>query len=152
MGRLWDLWLKQNPGKYKLPAVIPILFYHGMEKWSTGTQFQEIIDGAELAAEYVPKFSYILKDMSKFTDADIKGNITLKLFLHVIKHIFKPDFEEHFDLMLPLFVQLSLKETGMEYLETVLRYVYDVRDDIDPEETETKLIQVIIDEEKRGVL
>ncbi|MEZ4525584.1 MAG: Rpn family recombination-promoting nuclease/putative transposase [Desulfobacterales bacterium] len=118
------------------------------EKWTTGTQFQDMIEGSDLFGEYVPKFRYILKDLSKFTDADIKGIITVRLFVHVMRRIFQPDFGKHFDRMLPLFAELSQKQTGMEYLETVLRYVYDVRDDMDPEETETKLIQVM-DETRR---
>ncbi len=53
--------------------------------------------------------------------------------------------------MLPLFAELSEKQTGMEYIETVLRYLYDVRDDMDPEKTETKLIRVM-DEDKKEVI
>jgi len=152
MGGLWDLWIKQNPGECKLPAVIPILFYHGREKWTTGTQFQDMIEGSDLFGEYVPKFKYILKDLSEFTDADIKGIITVRLFVHVMRRIFQPDFGKHFDRMLPLFAELSQKQTGMEYLETVLRYVYDVRDDMDPEETETKLIQVMDESRKEDIM
>jgi len=68
-----------------------------------------------------------------------------------MKWISHPDFEKHFDKSLSLFAELSEKQTGMEYIETVLRYMYDVRDDIDPEETETKLIRVM-DEDKKEVI
>lgn len=152
MGGLWDLWVKQNPGECKLPGIIPILFYHGNEKWTTGTQFQDMIDGAGKISEYVPKFKYILKDLSAFNDADIKGIITVRLFVHVMRRIFLPDFGEHFDRMLPMFAELSRKETGMEYLETVLRYVYEVRDDMDPWETETKLIQMMDEARKEDIM
>ncbi len=145
------LWVKQNPGECRLPGIVPVLFYHGSERWTTGTQFQDMIDGAERISEYVPRFRYMLRDLSAFTDADIKGIITLRIFVHVMRRIFLPDFGDHFDRMLPLSAQLSRKTTGMEYLETVLRYVYEVRDDIDPEETETKLIQVM-DEDRREVI
>jgi predicted transposase YdaD len=37
----------------------------------------------------------------------------------------------------------------MQYLEKVLRYVYDVRDDVDPQEIESKIVRVI-DEDKKG--
>jgi len=80
IGGIWDLYLKQNPEECKLPGVIPLLFYHGKEKWNISTQFQDMIEESGLIAEYAPKFQYILKDMSEFTDADIKGNITLRSF------------------------------------------------------------------------
>lgn len=152
MSGLWELWLKQNPGECMLPAVIPILFYHGKEKWKTGVRFQDIITGSESVLKYVPKFEYILRDLSEFTDADIKGIITIRIFMHVMQRIFLPDFEERFDRMLPLFAELSRKATGIEYIETILRYVYDVRDDLDPDETEAKLIQAIDKEKKEGFM
>ncbi len=151
MGGVWELYLKQNSDESKLPGIIPILFYHGKKKWNISTQFQDMIDESGLISEYVPKFQYILKDLSEFTEADIKGNITLRLFLSIMKQIFNPDFGQHFDKLLSLFAELSKQETGMEYIETVLRYMYDVRDDIDSDETETKLIRVM-DEDKKEVI
>ena len=152
MGGLWDLWVKQNPGRFVLPAVVAILFYHGREKWSTGTQFQDMVETSPLTEKYVPKFEYVLRDLSEFGDEDVKGNVALRLFIDVSRRIFRPDFGERFDELLPLFAELSRKRTGMEYLETVLRYVYEVRDDVDPKETENKLVGVVDEEAKEGVV
>ena len=69
-----------------------------------------------------------------------------------MKWIFHPNFEKHFDKLLFLFAELSKKQTGMEYIETVLRYMYDVRDDIDPEETEAKLIRVMDEDKKEFIM
>lgn len=152
MGGIWDLYLKQNPDEVKLPGIIPILFYHGKEKWRIGTQFQDLIAEPGLTTTYSPRFEYVLKDLSTMSDAEIRGNIVIRLFLHVMQHIFSPDFGNHFDKTLPLFAELSRKQTGMEYLETVLRYVYNVRDDLDPKETETKLIRVIDEDKKEAIM
>ena len=89
--------------------------------------------------------------MSEFTDADIKGNITRRLFLSAMKWIFHPDFGKQFDKLPSLFAELSKKQTGMEYIKTVLRYMHEVRDDIDPDEMETKLIRVM-DEDKKEII
>ena len=149
---VWELYLKQNPDECKLPGVIPILFYHGKVKWAASTQFQDMITESGLITKYVPKFQYILKDLSEFNDADIKGNITLRLFLSIMKWIALPNFGKQFDKHLSLFAELSKKQTGMEYIETVLRYMYDVRDDIDPNETETKLVRVIDENKKEAIM
>jgi predicted transposase/invertase (TIGR01784 family) len=152
MGGAWGLFLKQNPKETRIPGIVPILFYHGKDPWNVGTQFQDLIVEPELTAKYSPRFEYLLKDFSKFSDAEIKGNITVRLFLSVMRRIFSPDFSDYFDKMLPLFAELSQKQTGMKYLETVLRYIYDVRDDIDPKETETKLIRAIDADKKEGIV
>jgi len=47
MGGLWELYLKQNPGECRLPGIIPVLFYHGKEKWNISTRFQDMIAGSE---------------------------------------------------------------------------------------------------------
>jgi hypothetical protein len=99
-----------------------------------------------------PRFEHVVRDLSAFSDSEIKGNVFIRLYLNVVRRIYSPDFSGHLDGMLPLFVELSKKRTGMEYLETVLRYIYNVRDDVDPVETEKKLVQVIDEDNKEGVM
>ncbi len=152
MGGIWDLFLKQNPGATKLPEIVPILFYHGKDPWTVSPRFQDLIVEPASMPDCRPRFEHLVRDLSAFSDSEIKGNVSIRLFLSVMRRIFSPDFSEHLDGMLPLFGELSRKRTGMQYLETVLRYIYNVRDDIDPEETEKKLIQVIDEDKKEGVM
>ena len=152
MGGIWDLFLKQNPDETRLPEIIPILFYHGKNPWTVSSRFQDLIVEPALMPDCRPRFEHVVRDLSAFSDSEIKGNVSIRLFLSVTRRIFHPDFGEHLDRMLPLFAELSRKRTGMEYLETVLRYIYNVRDDIDLEETEAKLIQVIDADKKEGVM
>ena len=64
-------------------------------------------------------------------------------------HIFSPRFAETFDRMLPLFAELSQKDTGMEYIETILRYICNTSDALTWKEMETKLVQAF-DEDRKG--
>lgn len=107
MGGARALFLKQHPGETRLPGIIPILFYHGKDPWNVGVQFQDMIVEPELTAKYSPRFEYVLKDFSRFSDADIKGNVVVRLFLNVMRRIFSPDFSDYFDRMLPLIAELS---------------------------------------------
>ena len=152
MGEAWELFLNQNPEETRLPGIVPILFYHGESPWSVSPQFQDMIAEPELTADYSPRFRHVLMDFSRFGDAEIKGNVFVRLFLSVARRIYAPDFNDHFDKMLPLFAELSRKRTGMQYLETVLRYLYAVRDDMDPEETEKKLVSAIDEDKKEGIV
>jgi predicted transposase/invertase (TIGR01784 family) len=152
MGDIWGLFIKQNPGETRLPEIVPILFYHGENPWNISPKFEDMIVEPALMPACRPRFEHVVRDLSAFSDSEIKGNVSIRLFLSVMRRIFSPNFSEHLDGMLPLFAELSRKRTGMQYLETVLRYIYNVRDDIDPEETEKKLIQVIDEDNKEGVM
>ncbi len=57
-----------------------------------------------------------------------QGTVLLRLFLGVMGHISSPRFGEAFDRMVPLLVELSERETGMEHIETVLRYICNTSD------------------------
>ncbi len=74
-------------------------------------------------------------------DEEIRGTVLLRLFLGVMGHIFSPRFAEAFDRTLPLFTELSRKRTGMEYIETVLRYICHTSEALSWKEMEAKLME-----------
>ena len=56
---------------FKFPAVIPIVFYNGNDKWNVPLNLREIFDGYESFGEYVINFSYMLIDTKRFADEDL---------------------------------------------------------------------------------
>ena len=149
MVRLWELWRKQNPKKKKLPGIIPVLFYHGEDEWDVSVHFRDMIDAPDLTEEFIPDFKYLLRDFSPLGDEEIRGTVLLRLFLGVMGHIFSPRFAEAFERMLPLFAELSGKKTGMEYIETVLRYICHTSEALSWKEMEVKLVQAF-EEDRKG--
>ncbi|MCP4353189.1 MAG: Rpn family recombination-promoting nuclease/putative transposase [Desulfobacterales bacterium] len=149
--RIWELYCKQNPEAEKLPGIVPVVFYHGREKWDVSVQFGDLIDAPELTAGFIPDFKYLLKDFSPAGNEEIKGSIMLRLFLNLTGRIFSPDFAEHFERMIPLFAELSQKKTGMQYIETVLRYICHASDALTWKDMETRLIQAF-EEDRKGVI
>jgi len=84
ISRIWDLSIKQrNAGKnVELPLVIPLVFYHGKEKWNISPKLSGILE--EIPKEindYMPDFKYILYDLSKYSDEELKGSLVLRIFL-----------------------------------------------------------------------
>ncbi len=151
MTELWELWRKQNPKADKLPGIIPVLFYHGEDEWDVSVHFRDILEEPGLTGEFVPRFRYLLRDFSSSGDDEIKGTVMLRLFLTVMGRIFSPGLADELERIMPLFAELSEKKTGMQYLDTVLRYIYHACDTVTPEDVETKLLQAL-DEDKKGVL
>jgi len=67
-------------------------------------------------------------------------------------HIFSPRFAEAFDRMLPLFAELSGKKTGMEHIETVLRYICHTSEALSWKEMEVKLVQAFEEDRKGDIM
>lgn len=56
---------------FRLPAVIPILFYNGNHRWSAETEFRKYMSGAGYFGEYSLNFKYYLVDLSQIKNDDI---------------------------------------------------------------------------------
>ena len=122
MVRIWELWQKKEKEQW-FPVVIPIILYHGENSWQAGLNFADLIHHHEDMASLVPNFSYILWDASRYSDEEIKGEAMLRVALLIMKYILRKDLREHLRGILGLLKNLSQKRTGMEYIETILRYI-----------------------------
>ena len=147
--KIWELHLKQQQN-VSLPIIIPLVLYHGKESWSVGLRFSDILIGPkeELSA-YIPDFSYLLYDLSQYTDEEIKGIITLKVTLLLLKYIFNPEFPIYLRKILPLLKGLFDKKTGLEYIEAVFRYIFSATDNITVEEIKV-MVEESISKDKGG--
>ena len=57
---------------FKLPAVIPMVFFSGSEKWSVPTSFKKILANYEKFGSYILDFDYLLIDVKGYTKEDLK--------------------------------------------------------------------------------
>jgi predicted transposase/invertase (TIGR01784 family) len=134
MVKIWELECKQQPELRLLPPIIPLVFYHGKEKWNIGSRLSDSIflgDREELKV-WIPDFTYTLYDFSPYSDAQIKGSILLKICLDLFKHIFDKDLS-HVRKIIQLLKALSLDErTALEFIEATFWYIMSVRDDANP--------------------
>ena len=88
MQKIWQTQLKQNQ---KLTPIIPVIFYHGKQKWHQ-KNFEEYFDYIDATLQkYIPKFDYQLIDISTLTDEQIIKlfeNIELRIAILLMKNIF----------------------------------------------------------------
>ena len=118
MVKIWEK--KDVPG---FPVIIPIALYHGKTSWSVGLNFRDLFDSSEEFAPFIPDFQYLLWDASRYSDEEIKGEVVLRVALLILKYIFREDLRENFPEMLSFLRNLSEKRTGIEYIETILKYI-----------------------------
>lgn len=115
------IWEKKND--HGFPVIIPLVLYHGETRWRVGLNFRDLFDSPEEIASFIPDFQYLLWDASGYSDEEIKGSVVLRVALLILKYIFREDLREHLPRILRLLRNLSEKRTGMEYIETILKYI-----------------------------
>ena len=133
MVRIWEQALKQGV-LGELPPIIPIVAYHGKAKWKIALDLRALFASPEELTAFLPDFRYVLCDFSRFSDDAIKGMVTLRVALLLMKYIFREDLGERLPEILGLLQELEKKRSGLEYLETVLRYLAHGTDKINAED------------------
>lgn len=134
MTKIWRLGLKQSKRK-KLSIVIPMVLYHGKEKWRIENNFSSAFQGpVNIFGKYVPDFQYILYDLSRYTDDQIKGTVMGRVAMLLLKHIFDPDFSGKLPDIFELLKDLSEKETGLQYFQSLIKYIFSNVEDMTAEE------------------
>jgi len=123
MAGIWTLALKQNRSG-KLSPIVPLVMYHGKKAWVAPESFSGLFEGdLDQTRTYIPDFRYLLFDLTRFSDEEIRGTILVRVVLLMLKYVFNPAFEDKLPGIFRLFSDLLRQETGLQTLETLLRYL-----------------------------
>lgn len=133
---IWGAKIKKE-GTNELPVIIPMLIYHGKDNWNSKIRLSEMINGYGLLSEqvkkYIPDYEYILFNISKYSDEEIKGEVQLRIILTIFRDIFTKDirgFQESIIRASEYLSELEDKQTGIEYFEVLMRYIFNARADL----------------------
>lgn len=130
MVKIWRLGQKQGRSG-KLPIVVPLVLYHGRSRWRINENFLSGFNGpVEPLVEYIPDFKYVLYDLSEYSDEQIKGTVMARITMLLLKHVFEPDLADRLPHIFSLLKELSEKKTGLQYFESLIKYVFSNVDDI----------------------
>lgn len=150
MVKIWELKVKQ--GLKKIPLVIPLLIYHGQEKWNIDLKLRNLVEVIpEELENYFPDFEYLLYDFSKYTDEEIKGYGILKVYLEIISSIYRNDFAERVSEAIKVLEKLEEQNAGADYFESVIRYILKVKEGIEAEGLK-KMVSLISAEKGENVM
>lgn len=125
--RIWEQHREQHPGEHPLPFIAPVVLYHGQIPWTTPRRFSEALDIGDDLGIRPTEMEYILVDLSAIPDQLLRERLELEIALSLFRHIRDENLLESFTRILPLLAELRHRKTGLEYIETILQYVYYVR-------------------------
>jgi predicted transposase/invertase (TIGR01784 family) len=123
MIKIWEGYKKQNKRAKKLPIIVPLVIYHGAEKWNVENSITPLFEEIPGTKPYIPDFKAEVFDISHIPDDRIKGEILLRVHLLIQKYIFKPELFEKLEEIFKLLITLSSKTKATEYLEVMIRYL-----------------------------
>lgn len=130
---LVQIWHEQPKKRgEKLRPIIPLVIYHGAQKWNVKGDFQALFDTLPVSVvPHIPQFHYQLFDFSYRSDIEIRGEIWLRVCLLILQAIFAPDLREQLPSLVNLMFELQDKQTGLEYIYTILYYLSIATDKVD---------------------
>jgi predicted transposase YdaD len=140
--RIWDGWVKDNPSAKRVPAILPVVLHHSPEGWRASVSFEAMLDvDPELLAviaPYVPRFQFILDDISATSDEDLRGRAMSalgRLVLWCLRHARTPEELVHgLGAWLDLVREVRRAPNGVAALAKVYTYIFHVNERYRPEE------------------
>lgn len=90
--------------------------------------------------KFVPDYDYLIYNISNYTDEEIKGEARIRIIFTMYRDLQKTeDVEELLEIIdkaVAYLLELDDKQTGMDYFETFMRYIFSAvrnltREDVD---------------------
>jgi len=126
--------------RFRLPRILPVIISHGRYRWNVPADFGYLFDPCPELDAYTPDFSYLLYDLSRYSDEEIKGTVILKAGMLLMKYIFSGGLAERLPEIFGLLRELSAERTGLEFLQTVMVYLTRGTDRIGKEDLEKAVL------------
>lgn len=130
-------------GGESLPMIVPIVFYHGRERWTVPRNLSALVDVGGVAEwqKYVPDFEHVLHDLSLSAGTEIKGQARLRAGLELLRHIFSEDLGQRLPGIFRSLRELR-REDALNYLRGVVAYLSGTRKRVKREEIKTAMQEI----------
>jgi hypothetical protein len=123
--------LPPPPLRKTLTPILVLLVYHGKETWQIPLRFARHLTGMEdpdsplsrVMARYVPDFEPHFVNISAMTDDAIRGEVTTRVLMTVLKYIFTDRLGGHLDEILAMADEILRQPSGIEMVMALLRYI-----------------------------
>ncbi|NUQ77942.1 MAG: Rpn family recombination-promoting nuclease/putative transposase [Polyangiaceae bacterium] len=154
--RIWEAWLKDHPAAKRVPAILPVVLHHSPKGWTAEVSFEALLDIEpelfETLAPYVPRFRFILDDISAASDEALRGRAMSALGRLVLWCLRNARTPENLVWGLKGWVDLVREvrraPNGAAALQMIFRYIYMVNERFDTKELVGLLEQAVGEEGK----
>ena len=138
MGAIWDQYLKgedaSGGGIRRLPLIIPLVFYHGADRWEPRRLGTLMASVPEALGEYVPDFEFVVSDFSAPGSPEFRGGPLLRALLQVFHTLPGGNLREELERIMLLWKGLTEEPIGRGLFRAVLEYFFRVDDSVTVDE------------------
>ncbi|HHX11625.1 MAG TPA: Rpn family recombination-promoting nuclease/putative transposase, partial [Clostridiales bacterium] len=90
MVEIWESKVEKQ-GLSGLPVIIPLVIYHDKGEWRVKTKLSDMIIGynqlPEDVKKYIPSFEYLIYDLTKYNDEDIKLESVTRIIIKIMRDV-----------------------------------------------------------------
>lgn len=149
MLRIWEAHLADHPDARRLPAILPVVLYHGVTGWQASVAFEDLLDldpeALAAMAEHLPRFRFVLDDITAEPDEALRARTMTalgRLVLWCFRHARRPRMlVQRLSGWLDVVREVREAPSGRAALALVWRYILTVSDPRRPEELLRQLLQ-----------
>ncbi len=145
--RIWERWWADHPKARKLPAIVPMVLYHGAAQWQEARSFEDLLEvphGLRPALEsYLVRCAYLLHDLSHASEDELRervwtavAKLTAVLFQ---KARSDSDMIALLGRWMNVLREVAAAPNGLDALAQLLRYILEVNEHTTPDELQTLL-------------
>ena len=136
MVRIWEAHLKAHPDAKQIPVIVPVVLHHSEAGWKADPSFEGLLDAdAELlqhVAELVPRFRFLLDDLSAVSDFELKAR-SLGAFVRLVLWAYKngrsmENLRKTYPGWMDVMIEVSRAPNGPRALDVLLRYLFAVHE------------------------
>ncbi len=148
--RIWERWWADHPKARKLPAIVPMVLYHGTAQWQEARSFENLLElppGLWPAIEpYLVRCAYLLHDLSHTSEDELRERVwtavtklTAVLFQQARSDI---DMIALLGRWMSVLREVAAAPNGLDALAQLLRYILEVNERTTPDE-----LQILLERE-----
>jgi predicted transposase/invertase (TIGR01784 family) len=159
--QIWERWYADHPEARRLPMITPLVLYHGAAEWSAPLAFDALLDtpaGARPRIDpYLVRFEYVLHDLSRVSDAELRDAAMLTSLAKLVEVCFKyarthEDFLEILGRWMDVVRDVVAAPNGLRALVQVIRYILEVNDHVRRETLEALVEREIGPQAKEAIV
>ncbi len=158
--RIWERWQRDNPHAQKLPVILPVVLHHSVDGWTGSTAFEDVLDAdpdtLAAVAPHVPRFQFVLEDISHATDEALRARAMTalaRLSLWCLRHAREPwELVDRLGAWVDLVREVRAAPHGAAALALIMRYIFATTEPDKPEELVAKLLATVGDEGKEEIM
>ena len=140
----WNEMYKQGQiFNHKLPPIIPIVVYQGLDDWAVSQNFQNIVDfPSDDFKAYIPDFQYALWNFIDVDENQLQESLVLKYYVLICKALASPKLPDYIFDLVEAFVTTLDRRTAIEYIEIFFSYLVRSSGRVSRETFEKALIRL----------